>query len=66
MSEVKTNECVRINPDEIPDEVYEVACRILKTSVRRFFEKPGVREDYEKWLVEYEKEQKLRGEKSRI
>lgn len=52
------SESVRINPDDIPDEVYDAGCRILKTSVRRFFAIPGVREDYEKWLVEYEEEQK--------
>ena len=54
------SESVRINPDDIPDEVYDAGCRILKTSVRRFFAMPGVREDYEKWLVEYEKEQKAK------
>lgn len=58
------NQAVQINPAEIPDEVYETACRILKTSVRRFFEMPGVKEDYKKWLVEYEKEQKLKGAKT--
>ena len=52
------SESVKINPDDIPDEVYDAGCRILKTSVRRFFAMPGVREDYEEWLVEYEKTQK--------
>ncbi len=47
---------IKINVNEIPDAVYDVACRILDTSVRRYFEKPGVKEAYEKWLVEYEKE----------
>lgn len=56
-------ETVKVNPDEIPDDVYDTACRILKTAVRRYFELPGVQEDYEKWLVEYEKEQKLKGAK---
>lgn len=61
IGKMASDNTVKINPDDIPDEVYETACRILKTSVRRFFEMPGVKEDYEKWLVEYEKEQKLKG-----
>lgn len=55
---------VKINPDDIPDEVYDCGCRILKSAIRRIFAMPGVQEDYERWLVEYEKEQKMKGEKT--
>lgn len=46
-----------VDPDKIPADVFDTGCRILKTSVRRFFEMPGVREDYEKWLETYEKKE---------
>ena len=58
---MNANNEVRINVDEIPDAVFEIACRILDTAVRRYFEQPGVKEDYEKWLPTYEEEQRLKG-----
>lgn len=42
-------EAVKVNPKEIPDADYDVGCSILATSVRRFFEQPGVQEEFEKW-----------------
>lgn len=44
------NEALKINPDEIPTEVYEAGCRILSQSIRRFFENPDNRSGYEAWM----------------
>ena len=40
---------VKVNPNEIPDEVYDSACRILKIAIHRYFEQPEVKEEYEQW-----------------
>jgi len=39
----------KINESDIPDEVYQTGCRVLASSIRLLFEKPGTREDYENW-----------------
>ena len=49
MSEAK-QETTRITPDYLSDSDYELGCSVLASSVRRFFEQPGVREEYEAWL----------------
>ncbi len=50
----------KINTAEIPDEVYQTGCRILASSIRLLFEKPGVREDYEKWKAKrYQRKEEL-------
>ena len=41
---------VKINPAEIPVDVYETACRILSKSVRSFFEDESNRRGYEEWM----------------
>ena len=43
------NDLPKISPADLPDEVYEIGCRVLKSSIDLLFEKPGIREDYEKW-----------------
>ena len=43
------NDLPKISPADIPDDVYEIGCRVLKSSIDLLFEKPGIREDYEKW-----------------
>lgn len=43
---------VIIKSELIPDEVWDAGCSVLARSVRRYFELPGVREDYERWLRE--------------
>lgn len=43
-------QAVRVDPKEIPDSDYEVGCSILASSVRCFFERPGIKEEYEEWL----------------
>lgn len=48
---------VKINVCEIPDEEYDLGCSILASSVRRFFEQPGVKEEYEEWLKSDEAKQ---------
>lgn len=41
---------VKVNVNEIPEADYDLGCSILASSVRCFFEKPGIREEYEEWL----------------
>lgn len=46
---------VNILPENVPDDAYDTACRILKSSIKRFFDIPGVREDYEEWRANRER-----------
>lgn len=46
----ESSEQVKINPKEIPKAEMDLACSILNSSVRRFFEQPNVQKEYEEWL----------------
>ena len=47
----KTKEnLIKINPNKIPDADYNVGCSVLASSVRNYFEQPGVKKEYEDWL----------------
>ena len=46
---------VTINIEEIPEPASNRLARATLRYVERLFQIPGVREDYEKWLVEYRK-----------
>ena len=50
MKTLKKEISVKINPNEIPDADYDLGCSILASSVKRCFEQPGTKEEYEKWL----------------
>lgn len=51
MNDLKQETCeVRIKPEDIPDVDYEIGCSVLASSVRCFFERPGIKEEYEAWL----------------
>ena len=52
--EARVKEKIKINPTDIPDADYQTACRILSYSVRRAFENPRVRQEYELWKAEKE------------
>lgn len=54
MSIPKKINAVKVEKKDIPNNAYEMGCRILDSSVRRLFEKAEVREEYEKWLSELE------------
>jgi hypothetical protein len=41
---------VRINPADIPAEVYDMGCRILSKSIRSFFADSKNRRGYEEWM----------------
>lgn len=57
---------IKINPHLISEADYEIGCRILDGCIRRFFEQPGVREDYEKWKKEvYDVEEQKREQSER-
>lgn len=46
---------VKINASEIPDDVYQTACRVLSVSVRRYFENPANQAEYQRWKEQREK-----------
>lgn len=48
---------VTIDPTAIPKERMHYLADATLQAVKRYFELPGVQEKYEKWLVEYQKEQ---------
>ena len=41
---------VKIDVSKIPEADFELGCTILDSSIRRFFEQPGVQEEYKEWL----------------
>lgn len=41
---------VKINSNEIPDTDYDLGRSIFASSVKRCFEQPGTKEEYEEWL----------------
>ena len=45
----KANE-VKINVDEMPDSVFDIGCSVLNSSIRRMFQDPDIRAEYEEWL----------------
>lgn len=42
---------IKVNFDEIPKADIDVGCSVLASCVRRFFEQPGVKEEYEAWMM---------------
>lgn len=47
---IGAEEDITIDPDLIPDDVYDAMFGALDSSVRQYFAMPGVWEKYEKWL----------------
>ncbi len=43
--------------EKIPPHIINRWARVTVWAIDRFFAKPGVREDYEKWCAEYKKKQ---------
>lgn len=41
---------VKVNAKEITEADYDLGCSILASSIRCFFSKPGIKEEYEEWL----------------
>ncbi len=52
---VKEGNNVALDLQEFPDHRADVLARSTLRAVERFFNIPGVKEDYEAWLVEYQK-----------
>lgn len=46
---------VAVKLEEIPNHRRDALARNTLHAVERFFSIPGVREDYEKWLKDYER-----------
>lgn len=49
---------VAVDSSEIPNYAMDGLARKTLRAVERFFSLPGVQEDYEEWLKEYQKTQK--------
>lgn len=45
----------KVNVAEIPDDVFQTACRVLSVSVRRYFENPENQSEYQRWKEQREK-----------
>ena len=43
-------EQVKVNPNLIPDDTYDIGCSILATSIRSFFSRPEVKQEFEAWV----------------
>lgn len=41
---------VRINPADIPDDVYDMGCRIISKGIRAFYKNAENRRRYEEWM----------------
>lgn len=52
---ITSGDNVVVKLEEMPQHTRDRLARATLRAVERFFELPGVKEDYEKWLVEYEK-----------
>lgn len=46
---------VKIDTSQIPESVRDEICRVLLRSVKEYFKDPKHEEEYQRWLVEYEK-----------
>ncbi len=57
LTTVVRNEIPKLNSENMPNNVMNGLARATLRAVERYFEIPGVKEDYEKWLVEYRKRQ---------
>ena len=54
---VVSGEDIAAKIEEIPPHIINRWARVTVWAIDRFFEKPGVKDDYKKWLVEYRKKQ---------
>ena len=52
---VVRTEVPKLNIENVPDNSFNGLARATLRAVERYFKIPGVKEDYEKWLVEYRK-----------
>lgn len=43
-------EQVKVNPNLIPDDTYDIGCSILATSIRSFFSRSEVKQEFEAWV----------------
>ena len=43
-------EQVKVNPNLISDDTYDIGCSILATSIRSFFSRPDVKQKFEVWI----------------
>lgn len=46
---------VKVDPSLIPEHEMNILARETLRAAEKYFQQPGVKEDYEKWLKEYKK-----------
>lgn len=56
---VLSEEIPPLDVSKIPESEADHLARATLRAVMRYFEIPGVKEDYEKWLVEYRKRKEI-------
>lgn len=52
---ISTAKAPAVDVRKIPEHEAAHLARATLRAVKRYFEIPGVQEDYEKWLIEYKK-----------
>jgi hypothetical protein len=52
-TKITAEKYITISPEKIPKPKADRLASATLHAVERYFEKPGVKENYEKWLVEY-------------
>lgn len=62
MNKIKQeNHSTVVNAKEITEADYDLGCSILASSIRCFFSKPGIKEEYEVWVKSEENNEKMKG-----
>lgn len=46
---------IEVTPSQIPTHIVDNVARATLHAVERYFQQPGVQEEYEEWLKEYRK-----------
>lgn len=49
LDQLRSGDGLRIDPDRIPDHETKAMCRAIVAGVKRLFEDPEVKADFEKW-----------------
>lgn len=56
---ITSEDTVKVKPKAIPKHRVDTLARQTLHAVERYFALPGVQEDFEKWLKDYERRKKV-------
>lgn len=51
---------VKINREKIPQVDKNIFCRMTLEAIERFYRQPGIKEEFEMWQQEYNRQKALR------